>query len=204
MKLAILFLFGLIGCGTTTSYFEYHNVEKASHINYVKKIPIWIDSGFSDKEMDEIMLGVGEWNKSLNGQMVLEVEKERFLGLAGGAGLVKKAVISNLGWVMIKVGEEEAEEMEVSPQVLAFVTGKDKHFLIVLGERIGTRSLKEIAMHEMGHLLGADHLEVNGLMYPTNSVHQVNCIDKVSMLQVAGMWDLDSSKMTYCSTPEFP
>jgi hypothetical protein len=107
--------------------------------------------------------------------------------------------------VVVKLPEDSDELDGVVSRgdgVLAFVTRHEGHVLVVVGDRLGGRDLKTIIMHEVGHLLGAAHVNMKGsLMYPAYGWNQVSCIDKVTVAQVAGYLELDMKQMNYCMTP---
>ena len=204
------------GCAETQLY-TYHSVDAPSHIVHPTIIPIWIDSGFSKDQAESIKDAIGELNKVLNGQMVLKLESHigigtdkksyiyptTFASYEDGQALVDKATTSDSGWVIFAINSDNKILENTPPGTVGFVKGIDEHFIMIVVDRIGTRSLKDIVMHEMGHLLGALHVNAPSLEYPAYGPQAMDCIDKITAAQISVVRRLDFNKMTYCSTPMF-
>lgn len=167
-------------------------------------IPVYIDSAFDNVQTLSIMAAIREWNTVLNGQIKLDVVK-KFNGDKEGSDLASEAGRMGIGWVIAKLNDDHPviERIDLPSNILAFVPHDDAHLLVVIGNRLATRNLKLIAMHEMGHLLGAVHVPGGTLMGTTYENNRFDCIDKVTAYQVARRNELDFQNMNYCSIPEF-
>jgi hypothetical protein len=190
--------------GCNSSYYSYKKGEVPVHINHIQIIPIWIDLRFTEVQRKEIILAVKEWNSVFNGQILLKHEGYFNNGIDGAEEKYKIINKTSLGWIIIRVNESDDLVKDViGTKDLAFVSGLGSHLMFVIGDRLGTRSLKDITMHEMGHLLGANHVNFNSLMCPVYGELEYNCIDKITVAQVAGFNKLDLKNLNYCITPHF-
>jgi predicted Zn-dependent protease len=194
-------MLGCSGCGGET--WTYRQGQVPTHINHTYNIPIWIDSSFSVSQKAAIRDAIKEWNGVFNGQVVLKAEAT-FTGIEEGDKLLQQANRTGQGWVIINLPHNHPlfDNLNLGG-VLAFVRGAGGHLMVVIGDQIGSRNLKSIVMHEMGHLLGANHVNAPSLMMPAYSHTSSNCIDKITVAQVAGYYKLDMGTLNYCITPHF-
>lgn len=207
----------MIGCGGT-EYWTYTTVETPAHITHPTYIPVWVDSSFSLRQVEEIQAALKEWNYVLNGHIVLYLQTKRalgtdkqmhdypssFVGWDNGKALAKQSEKTGLGWVIYNLPSTDSHyNKQVGPEVLAYVTGPDTHEVFVISDRFGTRSWKDILMHEFAHLLGAMHVNAPSLENPTYSSNSYPCIDKITVAQVAQHQGLPMYQLNYCVTPNF-
>jgi hypothetical protein len=206
-----------LGCGGI-NYYTYKEVAAPDHIIHPLVIPLVIDSQFSAEEALEIKQAAREWNTVLNGQIKIVFSEHTEMGsdhrkhlypstfrtFSDGQKLQAQYENSNLGWVVYHLNSDDpnlASFGEINNGTLAFVLGIDEHFIVVINDRFANRSLKDVMMHEMGHLLGADHIKVSSLEYPYYSNQQSDCIDKITAAQVAEVRKLDLATLRYCLLP---
>lgn len=71
------------------------------------------------------------------------------------------------------------------------------NWLWIVRDRLGDSDITTVTMHELGHLLGAEHT-VRYLMSPDYSKIEYQCIDRSAIVQVADRWNLPMSKLSYC------
>lgn len=203
----------LLNCAST-QYWSYHQGTPPDHIVHATHIPVYLDSGFTQPQMEEIKAAVQEWNGVFNGQVVMTVVTHRelgvdkqmhtypttFTGWEAGQALVKNAEKSDLGIVFfaLHVGDKN---LEGDDGTLAYVNGIDTHGVFCVVDRLGTRSLKDIMMHELAHIFGALHVNAPSLEAPYYSNRQADCIDKITVLQVATIQHLDFKSLNYCVLP---
>lgn len=196
----LFFIFNLVGCGT--SYWTYRQGDIPLHISHVREIPIWIDDEFKMGERLEIARAVGEWNQVFNGQLKL-----RFAGTFHGSSGIRGKIIDirreHMGWIIIRI-DGESSSRYVDEGTLAFANERGGDMIAYIYDRIGSRRIKDIMMHEIGHLLGADHVSGESLMNYYYGDQQLDCIDKITVSQVAGYLHLNLSELNYCSTPTYP
>lgn len=166
-------------------------------------IPIAIDDSFYEERVAEINQAIVEWNHVLNGQIVMKVLPLTFKGLAEGKDLIDGFDKTGLGIAIFAIDSDSKILDGIGESTLAFVKGTDAHAVVVIIDRIGTRNLKVILEHELGHILGAMHVNAMSLEYPAYKGHQAGCIDKITVAQVAEEQGLDLNVLNYCRMPNF-
>lgn len=189
----------LMGC---TRMWYYHGAKDPIAFHPMN-IPVWIDSGFNQAEREAIVKAAVEWNFVLNGQVKL-VFGGYFHGDAEGIELFEGALKTGLGIVITADTSEGLDDDGELKGVLAFVPGTMAHHMTVVHDHLGDRELKDIVLHEFGHVFGADHTVFASLMYPAYSQNQYPCVDRITAMQVAEVLDLDVETLRYCRTPAFP
>ena len=211
MKSFLIYLVALLvvtNCNCGTGHWRYKQGIIPEHVATVKVIPVWLDTNFSAQESKAIKDSIKEWNSVFNGQLVIRQEGE-----FNGKDQIKKYLIASKvmhqGWSIIRLNSNDStisDVVETGDGTLAFVFGIGTgNLMVVVGDHIGLRDLKTIVMHEMGHLLGAYHVNARSLMSPKYGIgkDEVDCIDKVTVAQVAGYQNLNLKELNYCVTPDF-
>lgn len=192
-----------LSVGCSPSYYSYVKGKAPEHINAAKIIPIWIDDSFTPAQRVDILKSVDEWNLVFNNQIRL-MASGYFHGADGAEDKYQEISKTHLGWIVVKANEKDPLVKDIiGPADLAFAVGLGGQILVVISDRIGTRNLKTILMHEMGHLLGANHVNTPSLMMPKYGEQTYNCIDKITSAQVASFQNLNFETFNYCKTPFF-
>lgn len=189
-----------LGCGP--SMWEYHRGVKSPVINHPDTIPVWVDKNFNQANKEAIARSIDEWNFVLNGQIRLSLA-DTFDGKEDGLQYFHRALETNQGVVILNLSSDDEEIDNVPASVLAFVPGVDAHVMFVIRNHIGGRELKDIVLHEFGHILGASHTIFPSLMYPAYSSKQYPCVDKITAMQIAEAQELDVETLRYCRTPTY-
>jgi hypothetical protein len=207
--LALMTLLVVGGCGN--SLYTYRNVAgpEASY-QYYREIPVYMDKNFSVAEREALLQSMGEWNWTLNGYMKLVVKDTEFnLDSSAAKKTFKQVKNTGEGYLILKLNHDDPaleDVIEEGDGTLAFVNrlGHNGHIMVVIADRIGSRNLKSIVLHEFGHLLGASHVMARSLMYPSYSGRSsYRCVDKITAAQVANYQQIELSHLNYCSTPDF-
>lgn len=195
----------MFGCGT--NMYEYHHNSPESNYQSPREIPVYIDKNFTDKEKAALLGSTKEWNWALNGYIRLSVKTMSFdLETQAGKETFKRIKDTGEGYLIVKLDHDDPllnDTIDEDDGTLAFVnrigTG---HIMVVLGDRIGTRDLRAITLHEYGHLLGAMHTMAKSLMFPAyGGGSSYRCIDKTTILQICNFQKIDCAHMNYCATP---
>ncbi len=158
--------------------------------------PVYIDVRFTDAERASIVAAVREWNVALNGYRVYDVQVEPF---DMDLGIIKRMMDTTQGLLVLRADVEGLDpDLETA---LAWVPGLGAPLVHVVSERIGTRDLRTIVMHEIGHTLGLPHVPVKGtLMFPYYPFG-VDCIDRITAQALATIRRLDWHHLRFCERP---
>ena len=212
----LVLAFCSLQCASGPVYWTYHQGIAPQHIIHPDLIPVWIDSNFTPSQAMQIEAAVDEWNQVFNGQIVMTVQTHQeqgvdkkmhtypttFANYDAGQKLVDDSKETNLGIVFfaLKIGDKN---LRGDDGTLAYVEGPGAHAVYAIPQRFGSRSLKDVMMHELAHLFGALHVNAPSLETPYYSSNQYDCIDKITVAQVAAMQHLDFNSLNYCVTPNF-
>mgnify|MGYP001793909884 CR=1 FL=1 len=126
-------------------------------------VPVRIDHNFNLYERAKIFRAVNEWNHVLNGYVRLDVSPEAYdASVALTAGVARPD-----GWAIVKTDSRDPMMgNSTMKRTLAITMGTRKAVILVVADRIGSRDLSGILMHEFGHARGAGHDSNSALMHP--------------------------------------
>ena len=159
-------------------------------------VQVAIDRTFTLYERAKIFRAVNEWNTVLNGQIRLEispVDYDPSVAKAGGAPRKD-------GWTIAKIDSRDPMlDHPAMKRTLAVTVGTRSAVVYVVADRLGTRDLGGIMMHEFGHALGAGHDADSALMYPYYTGNKQRCIDKGAARAVAASQNLNLANLTWCA-----
>lgn len=186
-----------VACASTAPVIESPKYTSNSPAKPVSDItPVWIDETFSPSFKQTIRAAFKEWNTALNGYGYFEVISEDFdLDI----DVIKQVLATDQGVIVLNRSLTDKIVMDMPEGVLAWVSELEAHDLNIVTKRIGTRNLKTIVMHEIGHTLGVGHLPVKGsLMFPIYE-SESNCIDKLTIMMLSSIHSkYDYKQMSYC------
>ena len=154
-------------------------------------VPLRLKGSFSPGERAKILRAVNEWNVALNGFV-------RFTIVEDSGASVANARQSRPWSIMAAEG--------IAPRVVPGPTIALAHtqplpgsggLMIVYVDRIGTRDLGSVVMHELGHVLGVGHGE-KGLMAAHYHPADQQCVDKATIAAVAAKRQLAVDQLNWC------
>ena len=184
----------LISCisGLTLGGYKYTNNPKQATI---KTIPIVVDKNFSDNDKMSIKLAISQWNYSLNGYILLNVDSWEF----DMEPDIINYILSRRGYMVMKVGSNNpiVTGNIGLENALAFCNDIGGNYMYFIRDRIRESDMKYIALHEFAHLLGSPHVG-NNLMYPNYSKYTYQCIDYATLKAVASYRNLPLERLNYC------
>ena len=184
---------GLLNCGhIPTNKFSYVGAG-SQEVNKPIVIPIWVDAKFSAADRSEIVSAAREWNKALNGRVILWIEE---VGFDMRIDVVKK-VVDERAWVILKIDSASPLNKYHGERTLAWANKIGGSQIYVIRDRVYDSWMKQLLMHELGHLLGSKH---NGdyLMNEYFHWNRTRCVDYDSLIMVAAKYRLDMRDLNYC------
>jgi hypothetical protein len=157
-------------------------------------VPVQIDSAFTLYERAKILRAVNEWNHVLNGFVRLDISPE---SVDASAAVAAGRSARSDGWIVGKITSRHPMLANMK-QALAVTIGTRKAVVLVVADRLGSRDLGGIVMHELGHALGAGHDPGGKLMHPYYTGDKQRCIDKGAVRAVATAQKLPLNGLNWC------
>lgn len=210
MKRFIYLLLFLLSSCSSYQLHQYHNVTPEGNLNPYREIPFYVDEDFTLDQKVIILHAVAEMNHVLNGLIEIKIKTFHYdPRKASGQEIKKQVLLTDEGVILLAVNHDDpvlSTMNQDGASTLAFVDqiGNKVHHIVVIQDRLGERDFHQIILHEMGHALGALHVSAESLMFPYVGVMQGDCVDKITMLQIANYQHLDPSYMNYCSIRNLP
>ncbi len=178
----------------------YGYTDHASSAPTARILDLYIDRDFDGHDRQRILMAVRQWNYALNGfvrfrvSLLPEDVPSSMVAQIKGAG----------GWIVARIDSRYpiAHEGEGLHALAVTVGNNHTGFVYVISDRIGTRDLTGVVMHEFGHVLGAGH-DSAGLMAPVYSPAGSLCIDHDAMAMVARAQRLPVSQLNWCDLPDW-
>lgn len=166
----------------------------------VRDIPVYLDTAFTQQEQMDIQRAVDQWNFALNGRVVIHLVSTSFdMGLSD----INQAM-SHHGWIIHKIHQDNMLIPAGTVQsdgslhdVCAWVDHIGGMEMWIISEKVQPTWMFGVAMHEIGHLLGAEH-QGKLLMSPVFNMYHYQCVDRATMQQVAVYLGLDLGQVNYC------
>lgn len=190
--------------------YSYHSAPPIKNNQHKIIYPIYIDKSFPNDQLNTIKLAVAEWNNVLNENMIIEIISEDVdnQDLDQLIDLAVKIKQEREGLMILNLKHDDeliSGVVDETDGTLAFVNalGNRANLMVVVSDRVGKKNLHKILLHEFGHAFGANHTNAKSLMYPYYSSVQMDCVDKITVAQVANYHGFNFKTMNYCSTPDF-
>lgn len=162
---------------------------------------VFVDARFTAAERVEIAAAVGQWNDALRGQFVLgklEVTDSAWSDNNVSSALSYARTFVSPDILVLKQAREVLPRDAQRWRVHAFASDTT---IVIIRDRMVFDNLRAVMLHELGHVLGAVHVEGNALMRLNFDEGTVRCVDRSALEQVAAHFELDMATLAYC-TPQ--
>jgi hypothetical protein len=186
----IIWLFLIITLTGCASHFGEYRYTRNGREEIGKEYIMYVDSSFGEMDMIEIDNAVNQWNYSLNG--AIRIKMVRGQGSSEGNSWIIKKIDSKYN----SIPDFWRDGRKYYVLAWANKIGGDKVY--VIRDRVISRWIHGLMMHEIGHLLGADHDSGHLMKYVFNE-NEYRCIDYTTMKQVATYNGLDLRRLNYCT-----
>ena len=201
MKFIIKFLMIvclLVGCGHVAMPFHYIQAGGYAAIP-LRVVHIWIDKEFGAADQVALDDAIRQWNYALNGYVKLVVVSTTF---DMEPEVIQRANLEG-GWIIMKVHSgnsiipDQSDKGQVKYYTLAWVNEIGGHHMWMVRDRLRNEWMTGVALHEMGHMLGALHDDVY-LMQPHFNWEDYRCVDQWTLKQVSTYQHIPMGSLNYC------
>jgi hypothetical protein len=204
--LLLVYLLFFVGCADAPHLGLYHYIRAPAAVGQgVKIYPVYVDKDYGEADQLAIQQALEQWNFAFNGQAKFVIVDSQF---DMQPGLLELTVQTN-AFLILKVSSRNdmvnnvdgiaAGECGHGYYAVGFTPGGSHHVYLVR-DRLANRDIKYIIMHELGHTLGARH-RGDGLMSVPYHQEAYQCVDQMTVLQVAEHEQLQPDHMNYCVVP---
>jgi len=197
--LLLLLLCFLCSCLPPRTYaFTYVNSVHGRETHLAKVQKIYIENTFGNADRVAIREALDRWQYALNGYFDFRTETA---DLVHGSLDPLKEADSGQAWLFMKIDSKNALVVfHDRPKYLAmaFTDKIGGNLLYLVRDRVSNGEVRGLVMHEMGHLLGAQHRRDDNLMQPVYHDYNAQCIDQETLSQVAAFQHLPLDNMNYC------
>lgn len=174
------------GCSThapIVAYPAYARAPSPPPDSYVPEIvPVYIDKDFKADARADIHAALDEWNFAFNGYVTYLVVSD---GFDMDEDVIERVNRTGQGLIIVSIPDAFLD-LFVPEGVLAWVDDLGDPVVHVASGRIGTRNLKKIVMHEIGHVLGVPHTTASNTLMSKYYQDQAACIDDYTLRTLAG------------------
>jgi hypothetical protein len=193
MKLLICILALLSGCVRAPDHLFVYGTPASTP---VRGIPVWSDVGFTNPEKADIADAISLWNTALNGYVVLSVASTEF-----DMDMVELNVaLSSDGFLFLQVSSSNplVHNDPSNAKTLGWANLIGGNWIYLVSDRIPNGSVKSIAAHELGHLLGSVHGGTYLMAPYYDPGTDYDCVDAWTARQVRAAQHLPDFSISYC------
>lgn len=186
-----------INCGSKPNLNHPIYIKQESGVTPLHTIPVYIDIKFCNSDKKSIKKAIDNWNESLNGYLILNIVSTNF---KESPDSINK-VIKEKGYVILQIYSDNkiiSERDDGKSIVIGLANELGGNIMHLVRDRLTENDITAITMHELGHLLGADHTVEKYLMSTIYSEEGYKCIDIFTIKQVAVHWYLPLQRLNYC------
>lgn len=199
-KLAFLLLsFFVFSACITTRVSNYTQTLPSPYTTIYKDV--YIDTSFSDDDKTEIETALNKWNYALNRSIYFNIRNSDSTITINDI----KYVNDIKGVLIIRVDSsctfkpEDTTDKYGVHRILGWANSIGGNKIFLVRDRISQTDVSLIVMHELGHILGAEHINYKSLMYSQYTPDYYKCIDQATIKAVADYNKIDTKYLNYCT-----
>jgi hypothetical protein len=162
---------------------DVHYTRHAATTTRAEIVSLRINGPFVLGDRAKVFRAVNEWNQALNGFVRFEIVPE------GGPPPAGKT------WTIVASHDNPPAARSALAFTYALPNGGG--LMAVYLDRVGTRDLGGVVMHELGHVLGLGH-DSGGLMATHYHPTAQQCVDKAAVEAVAARRGLPLGQLNWC------
>jgi hypothetical protein len=150
-------------------------------------ISLSLEGQFTAAERANILRAIEEWNHALNGFIRLDI--------------VAPGSVRGIWSIRAEKGGTPQAPNPTAGQPLSSTTAgflSSGGEMLIYVDRIGTRDLRGIVLHELGHVLGLAHDPTGNLMSARYLPSTEQCIDKPTADMIAARHNLPMAALNWC------
>lgn len=152
-----------------------------------KVVPVAVDAAFNADERVSIVRAINEWNLALNGVM-------RFDVVLSGGGIEAWTVRAQRDGSPQASNPAEGQPLSSTQAGFLSMGGR----VVLHLDRIGTRDLRGVMLHELGHVLGLGHDPTGNLMSARYSPTTDQCVDRPTAELIAVRHNVPLAALNWC------
>ena len=168
---------------------RYTNHRSAATVEEI--VPLRITGAFGPGDRAKILRAVNEWNVALNGFVRFTIVDASSTPAANTRQPRPWSIMAAEGG-----GPRVARGPTIALAVTQPMPGTGGLMIVYL-DRVGTRDLGSVIMHELGHVLGVGHGQ-KGLMAAHYHPSDQQCVDKATAAAVAAKRRLAVDQLNWC------
>jgi hypothetical protein len=176
--------------------FTYINSPHPMVMGRVQKV--YVDNAFGN-DIVSIQDALNQWQYALHGYIIFDMQ---VVDVVHGSLEPMKDANAGKAWIFLKIDSNNALvsfQDRTEFRAFAFVEKIGGNTMYVVRDRINDGNVRGLVMHEVGHLLGAEHRKgQDNLMNPFYYDYDTQCVDKLTLEQVAKYQHIPIDNMNYC------
>jgi hypothetical protein len=196
----LILIVSITGCSPRDYVNHFNYIRQVSYDEWEQKvIPIGIDNRYGEMDKLAIAGAIEQWNYAFNGRVELRVVKWN------NDITIGNDIITSGGFLIMEV--ESTDTMAIQhnkdyPAIngninLAWANKIGGNTIYLIRDLVHNEDVKYVMMHEVGHILGADH-KGEYLMNMIYHRGKCQCIDYATIKQVAKYQHIGVKEMNYC------